>query len=76
MTILSLPWCYLGGVSRVPLESGELRPPLGRDRRPDDSCRVIVNYCYYEMRLKEEDSNQIFRCNPSYRKQTLFMSIT
>eukprot|EP00978_Attheya_sp_CCMP212_P041442 scaffold237749_cov33-Attheya_sp.AAC.1 len=43
MTILSLPWCYLGGVGRAPLEeSGELRPPLGRDRRPDDSCRVVL----------------------------------
>jgi hypothetical protein len=28
--------------------------------------------CYYEMRLKEEESNQIFRCNPCYRKQPWF----
>eukprot|EP00978_Attheya_sp_CCMP212_P033812 scaffold138503_cov34-Attheya_sp.AAC.2 len=25
--------------------------------------------CYYEMRNKDEDPNQIFRCTPSYRKE-------
>jgi hypothetical protein len=28
--------------------------------------------CYYEMRLTEEDSTQIFRCNPSYRNEPWF----
>ena len=29
-----------GHFGRAPLESGGLRPPSGRDRRTDDSCRV------------------------------------
>ena len=28
--------------------------------------------CFYEMRLKNEDSTQIFRCNPCYRNQPWF----
>ena len=41
MTIHALP----GHFGRAPLESGELRPPLGRDRRPDDSYRVELLAC-------------------------------
>ena len=37
-----------------------------------DQLNVKHVDCFYEMRLKDENSNQIFRCNPSYRKQPWF----
>ena len=37
-----------------------------------DQLNVTHVDCFYEMRLKDEQSSQIFRCNPSYRKQPWF----
>eukprot|EP00978_Attheya_sp_CCMP212_P008268 scaffold19359_cov26-Attheya_sp.AAC.2 len=60
MTILSL--LLRGGVGRAPLESGELRPPLGRDRRPDDSC--------------PSQTFGLFLCSPLFCRRQLFHNTT
>ena len=37
-----------------------------------DQLNVKQVDCFYQLRLKEEHSNQKFQCNPSYRKQPWF----